>query len=77
MPGTVTQVAVREGDSVAAGQAIAVVEAMKMEHVIRAPQAGRVVALRVRAGDQVNAGAIVAELQSSGAPADEPEAASS
>jgi biotin carboxyl carrier protein len=73
MPGTVMQVAVQEGDAVAAGQAIVVVEAMKMEHVIRAPEAGRVVALRVRAGDRVDAGAVVAELQSSAAPADEPQ----
>jgi len=64
MPGTVTRVAVSEGDAVTAGQPIVVVEAMKMEHVIRAPHAGRVVALRVRQGEQVEAGAVVAELQS-------------
>lgn len=63
MPGTVTEVAVREGDTVTAGQPIVIVEAMKMEHVIRAPHAGRVVALRVRRGEQVEAGAIVAELE--------------
>lgn len=63
MPGAVTQVAVSEGQIVAAGQPIVVVEAMKMEHVIRAPHAGRVVALRVRQGQQVEAGAVVAELQ--------------
>lgn len=62
MPGAVTQVAVGEGDLVAAGQPIVIVEAMKMEHVIRAPHAGRVLALRVRAGDQIEAGAVVAEL---------------
>jgi 3-methylcrotonyl-CoA carboxylase alpha subunit len=70
MPGAVTQVAVREGDTVGAGQPIVIIEAMKMEHVIRAPHAGRVVALRVRPGDQVEAGAVVAELQSAGAAAD-------
>lgn len=62
MPGAVTRVAVREGEVVAAGQPIVVVEAMKMEHVIRAPHAGRVLALRVRQGEQVDAGAVVAEL---------------
>ncbi len=67
MPGAVTQVAVTEGEIVAAGQPIVIVEAMKMEHVIRAPHAGRVVALRVRQGEQVEAGAVVAELQSTGA----------
>ena len=65
MPGAVTDVAVREGDAVTAGQPIAVVEAMKMEHVIRAPHAGRVVAVRVRRGEQVEAGAVVAELERS------------
>ncbi|HLW46753.1 MAG TPA: biotin/lipoyl-containing protein [bacterium] len=74
MPGAVTQVAVHEGDAVTAGQPIVIIEAMKMEHVIRAPHAGRVVALRVRAGDQVEAGTVVAELQSAGASAAEPEA---
>jgi biotin carboxyl carrier protein len=74
MPGTVTRVAVSEGETVTAGQPIVVVEAMKMEHVIRAPHAGRVVALRVRQGEQVEAGAVVAELQSAGAaPADATE----
>ena len=63
MPGAVTRVAVREGETVAAGQPIVVVEAMKMEHVIRAPHAGRVAALRVRQGEQVDAGAVVAEIQ--------------
>lgn len=62
MPGAVTRVAVREGEVVAAGQPIVVVEAMKMEHVVRAPHAGRVLALRVRQGEQVDAGAVVAEL---------------
>ncbi|HKX19778.1 MAG TPA: biotin/lipoyl-containing protein [bacterium] len=62
MPGAVTRVAVREGEVVAAGQPIAVIEAMKMEHVIRAPHAGRVLSLRVRQGEQVDAGAVVAEL---------------
>lgn len=62
MPGAVTRVAVGEGEVVAAGQPIVVVEAMKMEHVIRAPHAGRVLALRVRQGEQVDAGAVVAEL---------------
>ena len=71
MPGAVTQVAVSECELVTAGQPIGVVEAMKMEHVIRAPHAGRVVALRVRQGEQVEAGAVVAELQSVEAAANE------
>jgi biotin carboxyl carrier protein len=58
---------VSEGEIVTAGQPIVVVEAMKMEHVIRAPHAGRVIALRVRQGEQVEAGAVVAELQAADA----------
>jgi 3-methylcrotonyl-CoA carboxylase alpha subunit len=73
MPGAVTQVAVAEGEAVAAGQPIVIIEAMKMEHVIRAPHAGRIVALRVRPGEQVEAGAVVAELQSAESSADAPE----
>jgi acetyl-CoA/propionyl-CoA carboxylase, biotin carboxylase, biotin carboxyl carrier protein len=53
MPGTVTIVHVEEGDAVQAGQALLVVEAMKMEHPIVAPVDGVVSALPVRAGQQV------------------------
>jgi 3-methylcrotonyl-CoA carboxylase alpha subunit len=62
MPGVVTQVLVREGDAVSRGQPLVIVEAMKMEHVIRAHRAGRVRALRVRREDQVEAGTVVADL---------------
>ena len=62
MPGEVTQVLVREGDAVSPGQALVIVEAMKMEHVVRAPRAGIVTAVRVRPGAQVDGGAIVAEI---------------
>jgi biotin carboxyl carrier protein len=72
MPGAVTLVAVREGDTVAAGQPLVMIEAMKIEHVIRAPHAGRVAVLRVRPGEQVDAGTVVAELEPGGAPAQPP-----
>ncbi len=62
MPGVVTQVLVHDGEAVAAGQALVIVEAMKMEHVVRAPRAGTVRALRVRQGEQVESGAVVAEM---------------
>jgi acetyl-CoA/propionyl-CoA carboxylase, biotin carboxylase, biotin carboxyl carrier protein len=42
MPGTVIAVYVATGDTVVAGQAVAVVEAMKMEHALRAPFDGTV-----------------------------------
>jgi len=51
--GTVLQVKVQAGDSVTAGQALLVIEAMKMETAIAAPQAGTVKAVLVAAGDSV------------------------
>ncbi|MDQ3150631.1 MAG: acetyl/propionyl-CoA carboxylase subunit alpha, partial [Actinomycetota bacterium] len=53
MPGTVLAVSVAEGDDVAAGTSLLVVEAMKMEHAVTAPVSGVVADLRVRAGQQV------------------------
>jgi 3-methylcrotonyl-CoA carboxylase alpha subunit len=53
MPGTVLAVHVAPGEQVSAGQAVAVVEAMKMEHTVTAPLAGTVTELTARAGQQV------------------------
>ena len=53
MPGTVLAVYVRAGESVHAGQALVVVEAMKMEHIVTAPHDGSVAELLVRAGESV------------------------
>ena len=55
MHGRVTQALVGVGARVDAGTLLLVVEAMKMEHQIRAPHAGTVAALHARAGDQVAA----------------------
>ncbi len=51
--GTVLQVKVKAGDKVTAGQALLVIEAMKMETAISAPKAGTVTAVLVAAGDSV------------------------
>ena len=53
MPGTVIAVPVDEGDAVTAGQTVAIVEAMKMEHALTAPIDGVVEAIHVMAGGQV------------------------
>jgi acetyl-CoA/propionyl-CoA carboxylase, biotin carboxylase, biotin carboxyl carrier protein len=53
MPGTVLAVHVTPGETVAAGQRLVVVEAMKMEHAVTAPVAGTVAGLPVKAGQQV------------------------
>jgi geranyl-CoA carboxylase alpha subunit len=55
MHGRVTQACVAAGAEVAAGALLLVIEAMKMEHQVRAPHAGRIASLHVRAGDQVAA----------------------
>ena len=55
MPGAVVAVHVRTGETVEKGTPLVAVEAMKMEHVLRAPHAGTVEVL-VRAGEQVTVG---------------------
>lgn len=53
MDGAVIEISVTEGDTVRAGQTLAVLEAMKMEHPLKADRDGRASDIRVRAGDQV------------------------
>ena len=60
--GTVARVEVAAGDTVAAGQTLAVIEAMKMEMRVTANAAGTVAAVRVLVGQQVAAGTILVEL---------------
>jgi len=62
MPGKVVSFAVRVGDLVQKGQALAVMEAMKMEHTIAAPADGVVVELLYTPGDQVTEGAELLKL---------------
>jgi len=59
MPGRVIQLCAKAGDAVAAGQVLLVLEAMKMEHPIAAPQDGVVGEVRVALGDQVENGALL------------------
>ncbi len=56
MPGRVVKLLVKTGDRVTAGQALVVVEAMKMENELRATRAGTVQALRCEEGAAVEAG---------------------
>jgi 3-methylcrotonyl-CoA carboxylase alpha subunit len=62
MPGKVVSFAVKAGDKVKAGQALAVMEAMKMEHTISAPKDGTVSELLYAPGDQVADGAELLKL---------------
>lgn len=56
MPGIVVAVSIKIGDAVQPGQALMVLEAMKMEHVIRATVAGKVDEIYFKVGDQVKEG---------------------
>jgi 3-methylcrotonyl-CoA carboxylase alpha subunit len=60
MPGKVVKVLVAEGQEVAAGSPLLVLEAMKMEHTVRAADAGFVRALHVAVGDQVDTDRLLA-----------------
>ena len=62
MPGLVVSVAVVAGDVVAAGQPLAVLEAMKMQNPVRAPRSGRVSRVLAVAGTLVEGGAPLVEL---------------
>jgi len=62
MPGLLLSVLVAEGDPVRAGQMLAIVEAMKMENVLRAGQDGVVAKLRAEPGDTLSADQIILEL---------------
>ena len=62
MPGRLISFAVAAGDSVRQGQPLAVMEAMKMEHLIAAPVDGVVQELLYAAGDQVAEGAELLRL---------------
>ena len=63
MPGTVVRIAVAHGDSVSAHDPIIVLEAMKMEHAIRAPAAGLVTEVNVRVGQTVDTGTELARVE--------------
>jgi propionyl-CoA carboxylase alpha chain len=63
MPGTVVAVRVGPGEHVTGGQPLLVLEAMKMQHTVRAPSDGVVTRLDVQAGVQVAAGQVLAVVQ--------------
>jgi len=63
MNGSIVRVLVSAGQSVDAGTALVVLEAMKMEHSIRAPRAGQVKALHCTEGDMVAEGSVLVEME--------------
>jgi propionyl-CoA carboxylase alpha chain len=62
MPGLVVSISVSEGQEVKAGEALAVVEAMKMENVLRAERDGVVKAIRAKPGDSLAVDAVIMEF---------------
>jgi pyruvate carboxylase subunit B len=63
MPGTVVDVMVKIGGQVRAGDAVLVIEAMKMENEVPAPIAGTVKAVNVAKGDSVNPDEALVEIE--------------
>jgi propionyl-CoA carboxylase alpha chain len=63
MPGLLTALHVKEGDKVEAGQPLAVVEAMKMENILRAEKAGIVKTVEASAGESLAVDAVILEFE--------------
>jgi acetyl-CoA/propionyl-CoA carboxylase biotin carboxyl carrier protein len=63
MQGTIVKVLVEVGQDVEAGQAVVVLEAMKMENQIQAEKSGKVKEVKVKAGDTVGSGDIVVVIE--------------
>jgi propionyl-CoA carboxylase alpha chain len=62
MPGTVMSYAVKEGDSVEDGQELCIVEAMKMQNIIRSHRQGVIQSLLVKKGSSVAADQVIVQL---------------
>ncbi|MCZ7452091.1 acetyl/propionyl/methylcrotonyl-CoA carboxylase subunit alpha [Rhizobium rhizogenes] len=63
MPGVITGITVSEGDEVEAGQALATVEAMKMENILRAEKRGRVAKVSAKPGDSLAVDEVILEFE--------------
>ncbi|PZQ10899.1 MAG: acetyl/propionyl-CoA carboxylase subunit alpha [Ancylobacter novellus] len=63
MPGLVVSIAVGEGQEVKTGETLAVVEAMKMENVLRAERDGKVAKVNAKAGDSLAVDAVILEFE--------------
>ena len=63
MPGKILKIEVKVGDGVKPGQTLAIMEAMKMEHTIKAPRQGIVATILWNSGDRVEGGVVLMELE--------------
>jgi acetyl-CoA/propionyl-CoA carboxylase biotin carboxyl carrier protein len=66
MQGTIVKVAVQDGDEVAEGDTIVVIEAMKMEQPLQAHRAGTVSGLTLEVGATITAGTVICEITAAG-----------
>jgi glutaconyl-CoA/methylmalonyl-CoA decarboxylase subunit gamma len=67
MPGKVVEVKVKEGQDVAEGDVLVVLEAMKMQNDLKSPLAGKVRRVHVQDGANVEASTVLVELDPAGA----------
>jgi biotin carboxyl carrier protein len=63
MPGIILSIGVKEGDEVNAGEALLVLEAMKMENEIHATRAGKIKTIHVSEGAEVQSGSKLVEFE--------------
>lgn len=63
MPGRIVKLFVKEGEDVKEGQAILVLEAMKMQNEIKSPQSGKVTQINPKAGDSVETGSLLFSVE--------------
>jgi len=63
MPGTILDIRVNQGDTVNKGQVLLILEAMKMENEIVAPNDGTVASINVSKGASVNGGEVLVSLK--------------
>lgn len=63
MPGTVVSISVAVGDTVVDGQDLCVIEAMKMQNLIKSQRDGKIKSLNVKAGDSVAVDQLIIEFE--------------
>ena len=66
MPGTLISLAVEEGDHVEVGQELCIVEAMKMQNIVRAPRSGVIGKIMITAGASLQADDVIVEFAEEG-----------
>lgn len=63
MPGLVLKISVEVGQEVSKGDTLLILEAMKMENVVKAPNDGKIKLIKVKAGDALNKGQVMVEFE--------------